>query len=160
MNHAAEQAVPVATGVFTDSLAQMTIADARDLLLSNSKTAATEYFRRTTTNELTEKFLPIVREATAKTGVTAAYKNLMNKAPFASALLAGGSSFDIDNYVTAKSLDGLFTMVADEEVRIRENPQARVTELLQKVFGAIPQTGLGAAPTTQTGSETISNRRP
>jgi hypothetical protein len=161
MNHAAEQAVPVATDVFTDSLAHMTIGDARDLLLSNSKTAATEYFRRTTTNELTEKFLPIVREATAKTGVTAAYKNLMNKAPFASTLLAGGS-FDIDNYVTAKSLDGLFTLVADEEVRIRENPQARVTELLQKVFGALPQAGIGAAPTIQTGSgsDAISNRRP
>ena len=159
MNHAAEEAVPVATSVFTDSLSQMTIADARDLLLSNSKTAATEYFRRTTTNELTEKFLPIVREATAKTGVTAAYKDLLNKAPFASTLLGGGNSFDIDHYVTAKSLDGLFTMVANEEVRIRENPQARVTELLQKVFGALPQTGIGAAPATQTGSGTISNPR-
>jgi hypothetical protein len=157
MNHAAEQAVPVATGIFTDSLSQMTIADARDLLLADSKTAATEYFRRTTTNQLTDKFLPIVREATEKTGVTAAYKNLNAKVPFAS-VLVGGNDFDIDQYVTSKALDGLFTMVASEEIRIRENPQARVTELLQKVFGALPQTGIGAPPTSQTGGDVISNR--
>ncbi|HUS37735.1 MAG TPA: DUF4197 domain-containing protein [Verrucomicrobiae bacterium] len=157
MNHAAEQAVPVATSIFTDSLSQMTIADARDLLLANSKTAATEYFRRTTTNQLTEKFLPIVREATEKTGVTAAYKNLTAKVPFAS-VLVGGNDFNIDDYVTSKALDGLFTMVANEEIRIRENPQARVTELLQKVFGALPQTGIGAPPPSQTGGDVISNR--
>ena len=60
----------------------------------------------------------------------------------------------------SKALDGLFTLVADEEVRIRENPKARVSELLPKVFGALPQTGIGAAPTTETGSERISNSRP
>jgi hypothetical protein len=157
MNHAAEQAVPVATEIFTGSLTQMTIADARDLLLSPSKTAATEYFRRTTTNQLSDKFLPIVREATEKTGVTAAYKNLMTKAPFASVLLGGGNNFDVDQYVTAKALDGLFTIVADEEIRIRENPAARVTELLEKVFGALPQSGIGAAPSSQRGSDVISN---
>lgn len=155
MNHAAEQAVPIATGIFADSLSQITIADARDLLLSPSKTAATEYFRRTTTNQLGEKFLPIVRDATEKTGVTAAYKNLMSKAPFASVLTGG--SIDIDRYVTAKALDGLFTMVADEEVRIRENPQARVTQLLQKVFGALPQTAIGAPPASQNANDVISN---
>lgn len=153
MNHAAEEAVPVATGIFADSLTQMTIGDARNLLLSPSKTAATEYFRRTTTNELTEKFLPIVRNATEKTGVTAAYKELMAKIPIASTLLTGGS-FDIDQYVTSKALDGLFTIVADEEVRIRENPQARVTQLLQKVFGAVPETAIGGPPTTETGQST------
>jgi hypothetical protein len=152
MNHAAEQAVPVATGIFADSLTQMTIADARALLLSNSKTAATEYFRRTTTNQLSEKFLPIVRDATQKTGVTAAYKNLLGKARFATVL--GGGSLDVDQYVTGKALDGLFTMVAEEEVRIRENPQARVTGLLQKVFGALPQAAIGAPPLTQTSDET------
>jgi hypothetical protein len=158
MNHAAEEAVPIATGIFADSLSQMTIADARDLLLSNSKTAATEYFRRTTTNQLSEKFLPIVREATEKTGVTAAYKNLKTKAPFVS-VLTGGESFDVDQYVTSKALDGLFTVVADEEVRIRENPAARLTELLQKVFGAIPQNAIGSAPTTQTGGDVIGHSR-
>lgn len=158
MNHAAEQAVPLATGIFAESLSQMTIADARDLLLSRSKTAATEYFRHTTTNQLTEKFLPIVREATEKAGATAAYKNLLTKIPFAS-VLTGGNSFDIDQYVTSKALDGLFTVVADEEIRIRENPQARITELLQKVFGALPQTGFGGAPTTETGSRSTTSPR-
>ena len=158
MNHAAEQAVPVATEIFTDSLTQMTIADARDLLLSPSKTAATEYFRRTTTNQLSEKFLPIVQDATEKTGVTAAYKNLMTKAPFASVLLGGGQNFDVDKYVTSKALDGLFTMVSEEEISIRETPAASVTELLEKVFGAVPQTGIGAAPSTQSGQDVISTR--
>jgi len=70
MNHAAEKAVPAAATVFVQSVSQMTIADARNLLASESKTAATEYFRKTTTNQLTVQFLPIVKDATAKTGVT------------------------------------------------------------------------------------------
>lgn len=136
MNRAAEQAVPAATEVFVDSLKQMTIADAQNLLLSTNQTAATEYFRRTTTNLLTTKFLPIVQNATTNAGVTRAYKDLLNKAPVLTKLF-GNTNLDIDEYVTRKSLDGLFTLVAEEEKRIRENPQARVTALLEKVFGAI-----------------------
>jgi len=136
MNHAAEKAVPAATGVFIQAVSQMTIADARNLLASESQTAATDYFRKTTTNQLASQFLPIVKEATAKSGVTAAYKNLLAKIPFGSAFISN-TSFDLDEYVTSKALDGLFVLVADEEKRIRENPQARTTELLQKVFGAI-----------------------
>ena len=119
----------------------MSVEDAAGLLTSKSQTAITEYFRRTSTNELGTKFLPIVQEATSQTGVTSTYKNLMAKA---NSTLGGFSSFlpkiaafDVDEYVTNKSLDGLFTMIGDEEKRIRENPQARTTELLQKVFGAI-----------------------
>jgi hypothetical protein len=136
MNRAAEKAVPVASDVFVDALAQMTIADAQTLVTSTSKTAATDYFRRTTTNQLSAKFLPLVKDATAASGVTKAYKDLMGKSTFAMKL-AAGANLDVDNYVTAKSLDGLFTMVAAEEARIRENPQARTTDLLQKVFGSL-----------------------
>lgn len=136
MNHAAEKAVPVAASVLVDSLKQMSLKDATDLLQSKSPTAATEYFRRTTSTELTKQFLPIIQEATAQTGVTSAYKKFMDKASFGSSFFAK-SSLDLDHYVTGKTLDGLFTVVGEEEKRIRENPQARVTELLQKVFGAV-----------------------
>jgi hypothetical protein len=127
MNHAAEQAVPEAGTVF----------------------AATQYFQRTTQTNLYGKFYPIVQKATENTGVTAAYKNLMAKANVGnlsqklgslgsvlSSSTSGQDSMDIDAYVTNKALDGLFKMVAEEEKQIRQNPVARTTDLLQKVFGA------------------------
>jgi hypothetical protein len=140
MNRAAEKAVPAGTEVLLNSLKQMSVEDAANLLTSKSPTAITDYFRRTSTNELSAKFLPIVQEATAKTSVTENYKELMSKV---NSTLSGFSSFlpkisfDVDQYVTNKTLDGLFVQIGDEEKRIRENPQARTTELLQKVFGAI-----------------------
>ncbi len=142
MNHAAEQAVPEAAGVFADAVRNMSIQDAKGILFGTNN-AATEYFRRTTQTNLFEKFLPIVKKATDQTGVTSAYKQLMEKAGGGGALgsfgrsLLGVDSLDVDTYVTNKALDGLFKMVAEEEKRIRENPVARTTTLLQKVFGAV-----------------------
>ena len=141
MNHAAEQAVPEAAAVFSDAIRRMSIEDARSIL-TGTNNAATEYFRRTTETNLFEKFKPIVEKATDQTGVTAAYKRLMEKAGGMTSLGSFGRSFlgtetmDLDAYVTDKALDGLFTMVAEEEKRIRENPVARTTDLLKKVFGA------------------------
>jgi hypothetical protein len=146
MNHAAEQAVPEAGSVFADVLKQMTIEDAK-AILSGPNDAATQYFQKTTQTNLYAKFYPIVQKATEQTGVTAAYKTMMAKAnivqglgSFGSALggtLLGKDSMDIDAYVTNKALDGLFRMVAEEEQQIRQNPVARTTAMLQKVFGAI-----------------------
>ena len=142
MNHAAEQAVPQAAGVFGDAIKEMSIEDARGIL-TGTNNAATQYFRRTTETNLFEKFLPIVKKATDQTGVTSAYKQLMEKAGGGGALgsfgrsLLGVESVDVDAYVTNKALDGLFKMVAEEEKRIRENPVARTSALLQKVFGAV-----------------------
>jgi hypothetical protein len=152
MNHAAEQAVPVAGGVFGDALKGMSIDDAKSIL-AGPNDAATQYFQRTTQTNLYGKFYPIVQQATQKAGVTAAYKNLMAKADVANlgavteklgnlGSVLGGSvldkdSLDIDAYVTNKAMDGLFKIVADEEKRIRANPVARTTDLLQKVFGAL-----------------------
>ena len=109
--------------------------------------AATRYFQRTTQTNLYAKFYPIVQQATEKTGVTAAYKNLMAKANVAQGLgsigsalggsLLGKDSLDLDDYVTRKAMDGLFKMVAEEEKQIRQNPVARTTDMLQKVFGAL-----------------------
>jgi hypothetical protein len=141
MNHAAEQAVPEAAGVFGDAIKGMSIADAKTIL-TGTNNAATRYFRRTTETNLYAKFLPIVKKATDQTGVTASYKQLMEKAesanPFGSfgRSALGSESMDVDAYVTNKALDGLFKMVAEEEKRIRENPAARTTALLRQVFGA------------------------
>jgi hypothetical protein len=146
MNHAAEQAVPEAGGVFADALKQMTIEDAKSIL-SGPNNAATQYFQKTTQTNLYTKFYPIVQKATAQTGVTAAYKSMMEKAnvgqglgSFGSALggsLLGKDLMDIDAYVTNKAMDGLFKMVAQEEQQIRQNPVARTTDMLQQVFGAL-----------------------
>lgn len=135
MNHAAEQAVPVAASVFAGAITNMTVEDAK-AILTGPDDAATQYFRKTSGTQLHKQFLPIVRAATAKTGVTAAYKNLLAHAGPAASFL-GQDAGDLDGYVTTKSLDGLFKMVAAEEKKIREDPVARSTDLLQKVFGSL-----------------------
>lgn len=134
MNRAAEQAVPIAANVFAGAITNMTVADAKTIL-TGPNDAATQYFRKTSETQLHEQFLPIVQQATAKAGVTAAYKNLLQQAGPAAQFL-GADAGDLDGYVTKKSLDGLFKMIAAEEQRIRENPVARTTDLLKKVFGA------------------------
>jgi len=142
MNRAAEQAVPEAAAVLGDSVKQMSIADATTIL-TGSNNAATEYFRRTSQTELHARFLPIVKAATEKTGVTSAYKRMTDKVTgglgglgsFGN--LLGAQTPDLDDYVTRKALDGLFMKIAEQEKLIRENPVARTTDLLQKVFGAV-----------------------
>ena len=148
MNRAAEKAVPVAATVFGDAIRQMTVADAK-AILTGPQDAATQYFRRTSTNALQAQFLPIVKQATDAAGVTAAYKAMLAKAgPAASLAQTFGSLFgksaaldaaslDVDAYVAGKAMDGLFKVVAEEEKRIRENPAARTTDLLKQVFGAV-----------------------
>jgi hypothetical protein len=143
MNHAAEQAVPVAAGVFGDAIQQMSIADAKGIL-SGPDDAATQYFQKTTQTNLFAKFYPIVQKATDSVGVTAEYKAMMGK--FASVNTFSGflgksnpvnlNTADIDTYVTDKAMDGLFKMVAQEEKNIRANPVARTTDLLKTVFGS------------------------
>lgn len=141
MNRAAERAVPEATAVFSDALKNMTVMDAKDIL-TGPDDAATRYFRRQTETNLTARFLPIVQKATGEAGVTQSYKQLTAAVQQNQLLgaLAGAyldpKSLDLDRYVTEKSLDGLFRVVAQEEKRIRENPLARTSLLLERVFGA------------------------
>ena len=142
MNHAAEQAVPEAATVFAEAVRGMSIEDAK-AILTGPTNAATQYFRRATQTNLFERFLPVVKKATDQVGVTSAYKQLMEKAGGGggfgalSRSLFQNESLDVDAYVTNKALDGLFHMIAEEEGRIRENPVARTSDLLQKVFGAV-----------------------
>lgn len=133
LNHAAENAVPEAAAIIGDSLAKMTLVDARGIL-KGPDDAATQYFRKTGEAQLRERFMPIVRQTTEQAGVTSAYKRLMQRAgPYAQ--LMGSQAADLDGYVTDKAMDGLFKMIAEEEKRIRQDPLARTTDLLKRVFG-------------------------
>lgn len=132
MNRAAEQAVPETADVFAESIKQMTIEDARSIL-NGPDNAATKYFRKTSGERLSEKILPIVKQATGRAGVTRQYKKLIDQLGFMSNII-DVQSLDLDRYVTDKSVDGLFTLLADEEKLIRTDPAARTTELLKQVF--------------------------
>ena len=135
LNHAAEKAVPEAAALLSDSISQMSLADAK-AILKGPDDAATQYFRKTSEAKLKERFLPIVQAATDQAGVTAAYKKLIQKAGPAAKLL-GSEATDLDGYVEGRAVDGLFKMIAAEEKRIREDPVARTTDLLKKVFGSL-----------------------
>ena len=134
MNQAAEQAVPEAAEVFGEAIQNMSVEDAQGIL-TGPDDAATQYFRDHTESTLTDRMRPIVESATASTGVTSAYKNMMDSAGGLTSMLPGNTT-DIDGYVTTRTLDGLFLMIAKEERKIRKNPLARSSELMQKVFSA------------------------
>ncbi len=132
MNRAAEQAVPEAAEIFGSAIRRMSIEDAKGIL-NGPDDAATKYFRRTSGEKLVNRFLPIVEKSTEKVGVTSNYKQMVDKLGFMSKFI-DTDSLDVDRYITNKAIDGLFLMVAKEEKLIRENPAARTTELLKKVF--------------------------
>lgn len=133
MNRAAEKAAPAAKDIFWGAIKGMTFDDARKIL-SGGDTAATEYFRAKTTDALTAAFRPVVADSMKDVGVVQQYKKLESayaSVPFASSL----GNFDLESYVVAKALDGLFYVLGEEEKQIRTNPAAQVTSLLKKVFG-------------------------
>jgi len=132
MNRAAEKAAPSAKQIFWDAIGQMTFEDARGIL-SGKETAATDYFRAKTSDRLAAAFKPIVSDSMNQVGVTRQYKELVGR--FQMLPFARTESFDLDRYVVGKSLDGLFYVLGQEEVKIRTNPTARVTDLLKEVFG-------------------------
>jgi hypothetical protein len=131
MNRAAERAAPAAQTIFGEAIGEMTITDAQTIL-KGSENEATLYFKDKTYGKLEEIFKPMVKSSMSEVGATRAYQSLHEKVqtiPFAGAL-----SVDLDTYVTERSLDGLFLMLAEEEAKIRTDPAARVTDLLKKVF--------------------------
>lgn len=131
MNRAAENAVPVAADVFAAAVRKLTLDDVRGIL-GGAPDAATQFFKRSTTDTLSAKFKPIVAGITAKAGLVQRYNRVLASA---GPLAANLGAPDVNTYVTQKALDGLFLRVADEEKNIRENPAARGTALLKKVFG-------------------------
>lgn len=134
MNRAAEQAVPEAKTLLISAVKNMSVQDAKGIL-TGGDTAATEYFRKTTSSQLTQKFLPIVTKATAKVGLAEKYNNLAGKG--AQLGLVDAKQARIENYVTQKTLDGLFLMVAEQEKAIRKDPAGSATGMAKKVFGLL-----------------------
>ncbi len=132
MNRAAERAAPAAKHIFWDAIGEMTFDDAQKIL-SGHQTAATDYFKAQTTDKLSVAFRPVVDQTMNEVGVTRQYKELVGR--FEAIPFMKMDAFDLDGYVVGKALDGLFHMVGEEEVKIRTNPAARVTDQLKDVFG-------------------------
>ena len=131
LNRAAEDAAKEAKPIFVSAIKQMTIQDAGKILKGEDD-AATQYLNKTTSGQLKDKFKPIIKASLDKVNATKYYKELItayNKVP-----LVKKVNPDLDQYATDKAKDGLFVMIAKEEKNIRENPGARTTELLKKVF--------------------------
>jgi len=136
LNRAAEAAAKEAVPVFVDAVTSMTIQDGFTIL-RGGENAATNFLRDKTSAALRERFKPVVEKATRNTQLTSYWQPLASAYNTAT-LLTGGSTVnpDLDAYVTDKALSGLFTVLAQEEKRIRVDPVARTTELLRKVFAA------------------------
>jgi len=134
MNRAAEAAVPEAKTLLVDSVRQMSVQDAKGIL-TGGDTAATDYFRRTTQTQLTQRFLPIVKKATDQVGLAEQYNSLAGQASQLGLLKKDQST--VEGYVTQKALDGLYVMIAEEEKAFRHNPLGATSDIVKRVFGAI-----------------------
>jgi hypothetical protein len=134
MNRAAEKAVPQAKRIFRGAIREVTFRDARNILFGGD-TAVTDYFREKTSDELADAFLPIIESSMDDVGATRKYRDLSRKLqgiPF-----GRSTSFDVDRYVTDRALDGLFSVMAEEEKKIRRNPAKQVSNLIRVVFGQL-----------------------
>jgi hypothetical protein len=131
LNRGAEDAAKEAKPIFISAVKQMTIQDAWSIL-KGEQDAATQYLKKTTTPQLTEKFMPVIKASLEKVNATKYYSELVtayNKIP-----LVQKVNPNLDEYATGKAIDGLFILVAQEEKNIRTNPLARTSDLLKKVF--------------------------
>lgn len=134
MNRAAEAAVPEAKKLFVESVKKMSVQDAKGIL-TGGQTSGTDYFKRTTTDQLRERFKPIVKKATAKVKLAEKYNEYAQKGVKFG--LVKKEQANLDDYVTQKALDGLFYMVAEEEKKIRQDPVKAGSDIIRKVFGAL-----------------------
>lgn len=133
LNRGAEDAAKEAKPIFITAIKSMTIEDAWGILKGDSD-AATQYLKRTTSAQLKEKFSPVIQSSLDKVSATKYYGDLVNsynKIPFIDKV-----NPDLNDYATDKAIEGLFVMIAKEEKDIRQDPVARTTELLKRVFGA------------------------
>ena len=135
MNRAAEQAASDALPIFLDAIKQLNFTDVMSILNGSSDRAATDFLQRTTTDQLVQKFKPTISDALTKVEATRYWGQITqayNQIPFVQKV-----NPDLPDYVTKRAIDGLFTMVAQEEKNIRQNPIARTSDVLQQVFGGI-----------------------
>ena len=131
MNQAAEKAAPQAKSIFLDAVQQMSFDDAKGIL-DGGDTAATEYLKEKTSNKIYDAFKPLIAQSLNEVGGTSYYNEMMKT--FTALPFAQAQTLDLNHYVSNKAMDGLFVMIAEEEKKIRTDPAARVTDLLQKVF--------------------------
>lgn len=133
LNRGAEDAAKEAKPIFIAAIKSMTIQDAWSILRGESD-AATQYLKRTTSGLLKEKFKPVIQNSLNKVNATRYYSDIVtryNQIPFVQKV-----NPDLDDYATDKAIEGLFIMIAKEEKNIRQNPVARTTEILKRVFGS------------------------
>lgn len=134
MNRAAEMAAKEAKPILVDAVRRMTLADAKNIL-TGGDTAATDFFRRTTSVSLAQRFLPIVRKMTAKVRLAEHYDSVAG--PASSLGLIDEREAHLDQYVTQKALDGLFLVIGEKEKEIRHDPVGAATGLARRVFGML-----------------------
>jgi len=137
LNLGAEEAAKEAKPIFIDAIRQMTIQDAMSILKGKDD-EATQYLVRTTTGALSQKFMPVIKSALDKTEATKYYGEIISKynaIPFVQKV-----NPNLDEYATQLAIDGLFVMIAKEEKNIRQNPAARTSDILKRVFGS-PEAG-------------------
>jgi hypothetical protein len=133
LNRGAEDAAKEAKPIFIAAIKQMTINDAW-AILKGEPDAATQYLKRTTSSELKNKFMPVIQNSLDKVSATKYYGDIVNK--YNSIPLVQKVNPDLNDYATDMAIQGLFTMIANEEKNIRQDPVARTTELLKRVFGS------------------------
>ncbi|MEO5651099.1 MAG: DUF4197 domain-containing protein [Ginsengibacter sp.] len=131
LNRAAEDASKAAAPIFLSAIKKMTVTDALNIL-RGTDTAATGYLRKATSPELVASFMPVIEESLKKVDATKYWKDVFGAY---NRFSSKPVDTDINSYVTAKALDGIFHYVAQEEINIRKNPAGRVTDVLKKVFG-------------------------
>ncbi len=134
MNRAAEAAAPEAKQLLVDAVKKMSVQDAKKIL-TGGDTAGTEYFKRTTASQLTQRFLPIVKKATDRVGLAQQYNSIAGKG--AALGLVKEDQATIERYVTQKALDGLYFMIGEQEKAFRKNPVGASSDIVRKVFGAL-----------------------
>ncbi len=134
MNRAAEMAVPEARQLLADAVSKMTLQDAKGIL-TGGQTSVTDYFKRTTSAQLTQRFFPIVKATTDKVGLAQQYNSLAGQG--ASLGLVKKDDATVESYVTRKALDGLYYMIGEQEKALRANPLGATSDIVRKVFGAM-----------------------
>ncbi len=136
LNRSAEEASKLAAPIFVNAITSMSIDDGFSILNGN-ESAATNFLKEKTSEQLRAKFSPVVNSAIEEVELTKQWEPLISKYNLLT-ILTGGETInpDLEAYVTEKALDGLFLQIAKEEKSIRENPSARVTDILQRVFGS------------------------
>ncbi|WP_061538698.1 DUF4197 domain-containing protein [Collimonas fungivorans] len=134
MNHAAEQAVPLAKPLLLNAVKSMSVTDAKNIL-TGGDTSVTDFFKQKTSAQLGQKFLPIVKGVTDRNGLSAQYNSVMGQVGKTGMVPAQQST--VEGYVTQRALDGLYTIIGDEEKAIRQDPVGAGSAIIGKVFGAL-----------------------